>query len=191
MAKKRSTKKKPPGGGKPAAASGDRWFRTRWECAAAIKVSDKTLQTWAKETWFPADARDAKRRWNADAILRVLPSNKKTAQANQPTAEQQQRAELRLAMDAIAFKTKEVELETKLDRFKTRRGELVERAKFDAILAELFTWVAEVLDQTPHTIAAAVDAEHREHVEETARRELGEFQKTLHERLRDINEGRV
>lgn len=191
MAKKRSSRKKRPGGAKPAVANGDRWFRTRWECAKAIGVSDKSLQTWAKEDWFPADARDGKRRWNADAIMRVLPASKKTAQAVQPTAEQQQRAELRLAREAIEFKTKEVELEAKLDRIRSQRGQLLPLAKQQAMLAELLTWGAEVFDQAPHLIAAAVDPEVRDEVETVARRELEQFQRTLHERLNDINEGRA
>ena len=128
------------------------YAKTAIEAASALKISDRQLHNWRRESWFPADGFDAARGWNVASIAaaREKHGRKKGSSASA------QLSEIRAAREAVRLKREQAEYELFQTELAARQGELISRAVVVQYQRELVGVVRDRLAGFPQMMARLV-----------------------------------
>lgn len=145
---------------------------TRRAAAAALGITEKALQLWTQEPWFPAGAvgKDAKgnnRNWNVTAIRAARDAIGRKGSEVSDTAKK-----LKLATDNEKFQQAKIRTEQDRLALETTKGELIPRDALELFASTLLTSLGDWCEQLPDLIAAAVPKKYRKPVKDRLKQEL-------------------
>lgn len=154
---------------------------TRKAAAAALGVDERSLATWSKEPWFPADAvgKDAKgrnRNWNVTSIRAARDAAGRKGSDPQ-LDELTRRAKAKRAVEDA--KKAELENEKRRLQLEREKRDLVPRAAAELFAATLLTGLADWCEQLPELAVAVVPKKYRRPLKDFLSTELDNRRRQL------------
>ena len=145
----------------------------RKEAARILGITARVLGDWAKEAWFPADARTAAG-WDTDKIAEA-----REVQHRKGSVPAEAAKRLKLATDHEKLKQAELQTKRKQIELAVEEGELVPRRAVELHFATLLTELGDKCEQLPELIAGDVPAKLRPKLKARLREELERWRREL------------
>ncbi|MBW3540761.1 MAG: hypothetical protein KY476_10860 [Planctomycetes bacterium] len=136
--------------------SGDEIVRTRKSAAKALGVTERTLATWPRESWWPADAveKDARGRrtnWNLTKIRAAIEGHGRKGSGKSKLATRIKLAQERQKLKRMRIATRREERQDLIDS-----GKLLPREEYTAFLSECVTVCRDQILALPKHLAKLV-----------------------------------